>query len=117
MFAVPREQVVRVHASSGTTGKATVVGYTQDDIDTWAQLVARSIRAAGGRPGDTVHVAYGYGLFTGGPRAPHRARGPRCPGVPLFGGPTPGPGPGITHLPPPHIIVPPAPRPGARRRV
>jgi phenylacetate-CoA ligase len=66
MFAVPREQVVRIHASSGTTGKPTVVGYTQDDIDTWASLMARSIRASGGRAGDIVHVAYGYGLFTGG---------------------------------------------------
>jgi phenylacetate-CoA ligase len=65
MFAVPREQVVRVHASSGTTGKPTVVGYTRKDIDTWADLMARSIRASGGRPGDIVHVAYGYGLFTG----------------------------------------------------
>ncbi len=66
LFAVPREKVVRVHASSGTTGKATVVGYTQNDIDTWAGVVARSIRAAGGRAGDMVHIAYGYGLFTGG---------------------------------------------------
>src|SRR6476646_8723228 len=66
MFAVPREQVVRVHASSGTTGKPTVVGYTQSDIDHWADLVARSLRAAGVRKGDMVHVAYGYGLFTGG---------------------------------------------------
>ena len=66
MFAVPREQVVRVHASSGTTGKATVVGYTREDLDTWAEVMARSIRAAGGRPGDVCHVAYGYGLFTGG---------------------------------------------------
>ena len=66
MFAVPREQVVRVHASSGTTGRPTVVGYTAEDIATWASLMARSIRAAGGRPGDIVHVAYGYGLFTGG---------------------------------------------------
>src|SRR4051812_43734346 len=65
LFAVPREQVVRVHASSGTTGKPTVVGYTRQDIETWAGLVARSLRAAGGRPGDMVHVAYGYGLFTG----------------------------------------------------
>ena len=65
LFAVPREQVVRVHASSGTTGKPTVVGYTRKDIDTWAGVVARSIRAAGGRPGDMVHIAYGYGLFTG----------------------------------------------------
>src|SRR5258705_5485554 len=66
LFAVPREQVVRIHASSGTTGKPTVVGYTRRDIDTWAALVARSIRAAGGRRGDTEHIAYGYGLFTGG---------------------------------------------------
>src|ERR1700748_3908536 len=66
LFAVPREQVVRVHASSGTTGKPTVVGYTQSDIDHWAGLVARSLRAAGVRQGDMVHVAYGYGLFHGG---------------------------------------------------
>ena len=66
MFAVPREDVVRIHASSGTTGKPTVVGYTRGDIDTWANVMARSIRAAGGRAGDTIHIAYGYGLFTGG---------------------------------------------------
>ncbi|HET9388748.1 MAG TPA: hypothetical protein VFO44_03805, partial [Steroidobacteraceae bacterium] len=66
MFAVPRDKVLRIHASSGTTGKPTVVGYTAHDIDNWAQLVARSIRAAGGRRGDMVHIAYGYGLFTGG---------------------------------------------------
>ena len=66
MFAVPREKLVRVHASSGTTGKPTVVGYTKNDIDTWAHVMARSIRAAGARPGDMVHVSYGYGLFTGG---------------------------------------------------
>ena len=66
MFAVPMDQIVRIHASSGTTGKPTVVGYTAKDIDTWAHLMARSIRAAGARPGDKVHVAYGYGLFTGG---------------------------------------------------
>jgi phenylacetate-CoA ligase len=66
MFAVPMDAIVRIHASSGTTGKPTVVGYTQGDIDTWAMLMARSIRAAGGRPGDKVHNAYGYGLFTGG---------------------------------------------------
>ena len=70
LFAVPREQVVRVHASSGTTGRPTVVGYTKRDIDTWADVVARSIRAAGGRAGDMVHIAYGYGLFTGGLGAP-----------------------------------------------
>jgi phenylacetate-CoA ligase len=66
MFAVPREQVSRVHASSGTTGRPTVVGCTAKDIDTWAAVMARSIRAAGGRPGHIIHVAYGYGLFTGG---------------------------------------------------
>src|SRR5882724_7438213 len=66
MFAVPREKLVRVHASSGTTGKPTVVGYTAKDIDTWAHVVARSIRAAGGRSGMIIHNAYGYGLFTGG---------------------------------------------------
>jgi phenylacetate-CoA ligase len=66
MFAVPREQCVRIHASSGTTGKPTVVGYTKNDIETWAHVMARSIRAAGARPGDMVHVSYGYGLFTGG---------------------------------------------------
>ena len=66
MFAVPREKIVRIHASSGTTGKPTVVGYTAQDIATWSDLMARSIRASGGRPGMRVHVAYGYGLFTGG---------------------------------------------------
>ena len=66
MFAVPREEVVRVHASSGTTGRPTVVGYTRGDLDVWSEVMARSIHAAGGRPGDIVHVAYGYGLFTGG---------------------------------------------------
>lgn len=66
MFAVPREQVIRIHASSGTTGKPTVVGYTQKDLDVWAEVVARSMRAAGTKPGDVLHNAYGYGLFTGG---------------------------------------------------
>jgi phenylacetate-CoA ligase len=66
MFAVPRERLVRLHASSGTTGKPTVVGYTAGDIDIWSDVMARSIRASGGRPGMKVHVAYGYGLFTGG---------------------------------------------------
>src|SRR5919112_3124270 len=82
MFAVPREQVSRVHASSGTTGRPTVVGYTADDVDTWADVMARSIRAAGGRPGDLVHVAYGYGLFTGGLGADYRAQRLRGPGNP-----------------------------------
>jgi phenylacetate-CoA ligase len=80
--------VVRIHASSGTTGKATVVGYTQKDIDTWADLVARSIRAAGGRPGDMVHVAYGYGLFTGGLGAHYGAERMGCTVVPMSGGQT-----------------------------
>jgi phenylacetate-CoA ligase len=88
LFAVPREQVVRVHASSGTTGKPTVVGYTKRDIDTWADLVARSIRAAGGRPGDMVHVAYGYGLFTGGLGAHYGAERLGCTVVPMSGGQT-----------------------------
>ncbi len=88
MFAVPREQVVRVHASSGTTGKPTVVGYTQRDIDTWADLVARSIRAAGGRAGDIVHVAYGYGLFTGGLGAHYGAEKLGCTVIPMSGGQT-----------------------------
>lgn len=88
MFAVPREQVVRIHASSGTTGKPTVVGYTQTDIDNWADLMARSIRAAGGRPGDIVHVAYGYGLFTGGLGAHYGAERLGCSVVPMSGGQT-----------------------------
>jgi phenylacetate-CoA ligase len=88
MFAVPREQVVRLHASSGTTGKPTVVGYTQRDIDTWADLVARSIRASGGRAGDIVHVAYGYGLFTGGLGAHYGAERLGCTVVPMSGGQT-----------------------------
>jgi phenylacetate-CoA ligase len=88
MFAVPREQVSRVHASSGTTGKPTVVGYTGEDLDTWSELMARSIRAAGGRPGDVVHVAYGYGLFTGGLGAHYGAERLGCTVVPISGGMT-----------------------------
>ncbi|GAA1478562.1 phenylacetate--CoA ligase [Nocardioides aestuarii] len=88
MFAVPREQVARIHASSGTTGKPTVVGYTAADVDTWAELMARSIRAAGGRPGDLVHVAYGYGLFTGGLGAHYGAERLGCTVVPVSGGMT-----------------------------
>jgi phenylacetate-CoA ligase len=88
LFAVPREQVVRVHASSGTTGKPTVVGYTQADIDHWADLVARSLRAAGVRKGDMVHVAYGYGLFTGGLGAHYGAERLGCTVVPMSGGQT-----------------------------
>jgi phenylacetate-CoA ligase len=88
MFAVPRDRIVRIHASSGTTGKPTVCGYTAKDIDTWAGLVARSIRAAGGRPGDIVHVAYGYGLFTGGLGAHYGAERLGCTVVPMSGGQT-----------------------------
>ena len=88
MFAVPREQVARIHASSGTTGKPTVVGYTREDVETWAELMARSIRAAGGRPGDLVHVAYGYGLFTGGLGAHYGAERLGCTVVPVSGGMT-----------------------------
>ncbi|HVO87231.1 MAG TPA: phenylacetate--CoA ligase PaaK [Casimicrobiaceae bacterium] len=88
MFAVPRESVVRIHASSGTTGKPTVVGYTARDIDTWASVMARSIRAAGGRPGDIVHIAYGYGLFTGGLGAHYGAEKLGCTVIPMSGGMT-----------------------------
>jgi len=88
MFAAPREKVVRVHASSGTTGKPTVVGYTQNDIDTWANLMARSIRAAGGRAADMMHIAYGYGLFTGGLGFHYGAERLGCTVVPVSGGQT-----------------------------
>ena len=88
LFAVPREQVVRIHASSGTTGKPTVVGYTRNDIEVWSQVMARSIRASGGRPGDIVHVAYGYGLFTGGLGAHYGAERLGCTVVPISGGMT-----------------------------
>src|SRR5215212_8601331 len=88
MFAVPQGQIARVHGSSGTTGKPTVVGYTKRDIDTWADVVARSIRASGGRPGDIVHVAYGYGLFTGGLGAHYGAERLGCTVVPMSGGQT-----------------------------
>ena len=88
LFAVPREQVSRVHASSGTTGRATVVGYTAGDLDVWATVMARSIRAAGGRPGHLVHVAYGYGLFTGGLGAHYGAERLGCTVVPVSGGMT-----------------------------
>jgi phenylacetate-CoA ligase len=88
MFAVPRNQVVRIHASSGTTGKPTVVGYTQADIDTWAKLVARSIKAGGARPGDMVHISYGYGLFTGGLGAHYGAEKLGLTVVPFGGGQT-----------------------------
>ena len=88
LFAVPREKVVRLHASSGTTGKPTVVGYSARDIDTWANIVARSIRAAGGRAGDMCHIAYGYGLFTGGMGAHYGAERLGCTVVPMSGGQT-----------------------------
>jgi len=88
MFAVPMDRIVRIHASSGTTGKPTVVGYSARDIDTWSHLMARSIRAAGARPGDKVHVAYGYGLFTGGLGAHYGAERLGLPVIPLGGGMT-----------------------------
>jgi len=88
LFAVPMEQVVRIHASSGTTGKPTVVGYTQDDINVWADVVARSIRAAGGTAADKVHIAYGYGLFTGGMGAHYGAERLGCAVIPMSGGQT-----------------------------
>ena len=88
MFAVPRERISRLHASSGTTGQPTVVGYTADDVRTWARLMARSIRAAGGRPADRVHVAYGYGLFTGGLGAHYGAEELGCTVIPVSGGMT-----------------------------
>src|SRR5690625_3504910 len=88
MFATPREQLVRIHASSGTTGKPVVVGYTANDIDVWATVMARSIRAAGGRPGDVLHNAYGYGLFTGGLGAHYGGEKLGCTVVPISGGMT-----------------------------
>ena len=88
LFSVPREKVARLHASSGTTGKATVVGYTRNDIEVWADLVARSIRASGGRPGMLCHVAYGYGLFTGGLGAHYGAERMGCTVIPVSGGMT-----------------------------
>jgi len=88
MFAVPHDHVRRIHASSGTTGRPTVVGYTQADLDVWADLMARSIRAAGGRPGMKVHIAYGYGLFTGGLGAHYGAERLGCTVIPVSGGMT-----------------------------
>jgi phenylacetate-CoA ligase len=88
MFAVPRKEVLRIHASSGTTGRPTVVGYTQADLDSWSDLMARSIRAAGGRAGDIAHVAYGYGLFTGGLGTHYGAERLGCTVIPVSGGMT-----------------------------
>src|SRR5215468_2225204 len=88
MFAVPRDQVIRVHASSGTTGRPTVVGYTGADLDLWSDLMARSLACAGARPGDVVHNAYGYGLFTGGLGAHYGAERLGCTVVPMSGGNT-----------------------------
>jgi phenylacetate-CoA ligase len=108
MFAVPQEQVRRIHASSGTTGKPTVVGYTEADIDTWATVMARSIFAAGGRPGDKVHIAYGYGLFTGGLGAHYGAEKLRCTAIPASGGMTARQVQLITDLRPEIIMVTPS---------
>lgn len=88
MFAIPQAQIARVHASSGTTGRPTIVGYSASDLRTWAELVARSIRASGGRPGDKVHIAYGYGLFTGGLGAHYGAEELGCTVIPVSGGMT-----------------------------
>jgi phenylacetate-CoA ligase len=108
MFAVPREQVRRVHASSGTTGKPTVVGYTEADLDVWATVMARSIRAAGGRPGDVLHNAYGYGLFTGGLGAHYGGEKLGCTVVPVSGGMTPRQVQLITDFEPRIIMVTPS---------
>ncbi len=108
MFAVPREQVRRVHASSGTTGRPTVVGYTERDIDTWATVMARSIRAAGGRAGDKLHNAYGYGLFTGGLGAHYGAEKLGCTVIPVSGGMTPRQVQLITDFQPRIIMVTPS---------
>jgi phenylacetate-CoA ligase len=108
MFAVPQDQVRRVHASSGTTGRPTVVGYTERDIDTWATVMARSIRAAGGRPGDKLHNAYGYGLFTGGLGAHYGAEKLGCTVIPISGGMTPRQVQLITDFQPRIIMVTPS---------
>jgi phenylacetate-CoA ligase len=108
MFAVPQEQVRRVHASSGTTGRPTVVGYTERDIDIWATVMARSIRAAGGRAGDKLHNAYGYGLFTGGLGAHYGAEKLGCTVIPVSGGMTPRQVQLITDFQPRIIMVTPS---------
>jgi phenylacetate-CoA ligase len=108
MFAVPGDQVRRIHASSGTTGRPTVVGYTERDLDTWATVMARSIRAAGGRPGDRLHNAYGYGLFTGGLGAHYGAERLGCTVIPVSGGMTPRQVQLITDFQPRVIMVTPS---------
>ncbi len=108
MFAVPRQRIARIHASAGTTGKPIVVGYTQRDIDTWAAVVARSIRAAGVRPGWAVQVAYGYGLFTGGLGAHYGAEKYGCTVIPMSGGQTERQVQMITDLRPEVIMVTPS---------
>jgi phenylacetate-CoA ligase len=108
MFAVPQEQIRRIHASSGTTGRPTVVGYTARDIDTWATVMARSIRAAGGRPGHKVHNAYGYGLFTGGLGAHHGIERLGATVIPVSGGMTPRQVQLITDFRPEVIMVTPS---------
>jgi phenylacetate-CoA ligase len=108
MLAVPRQRVARIHASSGTTGRPTVVGYTANDLATWSQLVARSMRAAGVRPGDIVHVAYGYGLFTGGLGAHYGAESMGCTVIPMSGGQTEKQVRLITDLCPDAIMVTPS---------
>ena len=108
LFAVPREQVVRLHASSGTTGKSVVVGYTQKDIDNWADLIARSLRAAGVRKGDMVHNAYGYGMFTGGLGAHYGIERLGCTAVPMSGGQTEKQVQQITDFRPDAIMVTPS---------
>src|SRR5258708_29734295 len=109
---MPMERVARIHASSGTTGKATVVGYTQNDLQGWGNLVARSIRAAGGRAGMKVHVAYGYGLFTGGLGAHYGAEAAGCTVIPMSGGQTErqvqlirGVAPGIIMVTPSYMLA------------
>ncbi|MFI5937972.1 phenylacetate--CoA ligase PaaK [Actinoplanes sp. NPDC051494] len=108
MFAVPRAEISRLHASSGTTGRPTVVGYTRSDVRTWARLMARSLRAAGGRAGDRVHVAYGYGLFTGGLGAHYGAEELGCTVIPVSGGMTERQVMLITDLAPDVIMVTPS---------
>ncbi len=108
LFAVPRERIARIHASSGTTGKPTVVGYTERDIDDWASLVARSMRASGTCAGDIVHIAYGYGLFTGGLGAHYGAERMGCTVVPVSGGMTPRQVTLITDFKPTTIMVTPS---------